>query len=641
MKKNIIHYYIGYLILASFLMVVFQNCSPKGFTTNATSSSTAPSSAPVIEGAAALTLVSVVSRKTHNSVNYDIPINAAKLITDTAITVEPRIDTSAGHSLIFKFNNPITYVGVTTVVNSDNQVIAFSRSSINQTDAREVNVVITGLANQMRARVILSGLNGLAQESSVSLGFLAGDVDGSGVVDKADTILIKNAISQPLSMSNFKLDIDSSGSIAIEDLESTTYRQNLDLIFKQAVAVNISIPTVPYAKLSQSQFFTLMNSAYRPNFKEYVPQYPLYSDNATKRRFIYLPPNTKVDTSIPDAWVYPQGTIFWKEFSIDLAGVSKKVETRVWEKNGASNGMSAWRSSVYLWNADQLDADLMVVDDFYSIVAPLQANPLNYQAGQPETIAKYKIVKLSNCSTCHRGSTDSALGFNYLQLSKSALNVNIFSLGTQNLLSTPPLVEDQIRGTQKARDAIGYMQTNCATCHSPLGNPARQNFKHSSSLGYEREQILVTSDLRIVTAAPLITFGDLPNSLIHKRLSSKTMPGILPIAVDNIDVIGVKSGVTRLAEWIMEPLALVVVSAPTGLATLQTAQTSVVLQWDLVAGATSYTVVRGGKIIATISGTMYTVIGLTAATNYSFVVYANNLGSSSLPSSTVSQTTLP
>ena len=55
----------------------------------------------------------------------------------------------------------------------------------------------------------------------------------------------------------------------------------------------------------------------------YTPQYPLWSDGATKRRWIRLPPGAAIDASDPDAWVFPIGTQIWKEFSF-----GGRVETR-------------------------------------------------------------------------------------------------------------------------------------------------------------------------------------------------------------------------------------------------------------------------------------------------------------------------
>ena len=59
----------------------------------------------------------------------------------------------------------------------------------------------------------------------------------------------------------------------------------------------------------------------------FSPQYPLWSDGASKRRWIQLPPGASVDASRPDAWDFPRGTKLWKEFSHGA-----RVETRFIER---------------------------------------------------------------------------------------------------------------------------------------------------------------------------------------------------------------------------------------------------------------------------------------------------------------------
>src|SRR5437588_3047152 len=54
-----------------------------------------------------------------------------------------------------------------------------------------------------------------------------------------------------------------------------------------------------------------------PGISAYTPQFALWADTATKRRWIYLPPGAQIDTSNMDYWVFPMGTKIWKEFTRD------------------------------------------------------------------------------------------------------------------------------------------------------------------------------------------------------------------------------------------------------------------------------------------------------------------------------------
>ncbi len=49
----------------------------------------------------------------------------------------------------------------------------------------------------------------------------------------------------------------------------------------------------------------------------FEPQFPLWTDGAKKRRWLLLPEGAQVDTSDPNAWVFPVGTQLFKEFTRD------------------------------------------------------------------------------------------------------------------------------------------------------------------------------------------------------------------------------------------------------------------------------------------------------------------------------------
>src|SRR5688572_27347644 len=70
------------------------------------------------------------------------------------------------------------------------------------------------------------------------------------------------------------------------------------------------------ARLSDTGLFVAGSSAeVHPENISFSPQYPLWTDGATKRRWIRLPRGKFIDASRPDAWKFPVGTRLWKEFS--------------------------------------------------------------------------------------------------------------------------------------------------------------------------------------------------------------------------------------------------------------------------------------------------------------------------------------
>ena len=127
----------------------------------------------------------------------------------------------------------------------------------------------------------------------------------------------------------------------------------------------------------------------------FAPQYPLWSDGTSKRRWIYLPPGTAIDASRIDAWEFPVGTRLWKEFSYD-----RRVETRFIER--LADG--SWRFAAYVWNEAGTDAVLAAED---GAVLPISAAPGG----------RYTVPSRNDCLACHEGAPVPVLGFSALQLS--------------------------------------------------------------------------------------------------------------------------------------------------------------------------------------------------------------------------------
>jgi hypothetical protein len=215
------------------------------------------------------------------------------------------------------------------------------------------------------------------------------------------------------------------------------------------------------ARLSETGLFAPGSvTEITPRALAFAPQYPLWSDGATKRRWISLPPGTFIDAANPDAWAFPVGTKLWKEFAH-----GSRVETRYIER--ATDG--AWRFGTYVWNAEGTDATLASADGIAAL--PLSA----VQGG-----GTYAIPGEYDCRACHEGAPVPVLGFSALQLSPDrdplaphaeASSVDLAVLVANGLLrnlpremlATPPRIAAR---TPTERAALGYLHGNCGHCHS-------------------------------------------------------------------------------------------------------------------------------------------------------------------------------
>lgn len=196
----------------------------------------------------------------------------------------------------------------------------------------------------------------------------------------------------------------------------------------------------------------------------FSPQYPLWSDGATKRRWLHVPPGTAIDASRPDAWEFPPGTKLWKEFSHGRA-----IETRYVER--LADG--SWRFAAYVWNEDGTDA----------VLAP-EAGMTVAARGAPN--GRYAIPSEADCRACHEGAAVPVLGASALQLSplrdplaphadprnegEADLRLLVERGWLRNLppevLARPPRIA---ASTAVERAALGYLHGNCGHCHNDAG----------------------------------------------------------------------------------------------------------------------------------------------------------------------------
>src|SRR4051812_36602398 len=144
----------------------------------------------------------------------------------------------------------------------------------------------------------------------------------------------------------------------------------------------------------------LSGSVLGPDVLPFSPQYPLWSDGAAKRRWIWLPPGTAIDAAQPDAWDFPAGTKLWKEFAHGRA-----LETRYIERS--TDG--SWRFGSYVWNAEGTDAVLAPASGLRDLPASGSTRDT-----RDALAAHYTIPSVDDCRACHEGAPVPVLGFSAL-----------------------------------------------------------------------------------------------------------------------------------------------------------------------------------------------------------------------------------
>jgi hypothetical protein len=214
--------------------------------------------------------------------------------------------------------------------------------------------------------------------------------------------------------------------------------------------------------LSETGLYKRGTLSIDPRNRPYSPQYPLWSDGAGKARWVHLPPGARIDATNIDAWVFPIGTKFWKEFSFN----GRRVETRfLWRA-----GERGWIFASYKWNGDQTDATIASADG---------------EPGVAEVAAGHMhgIPSVEDCHACHDAASAEVLGFTALQLStdrdpnaihgepltagmvtlQTLVDEGVLKATRTDLISTPPRIAAE---TPRTRAVLGYLSTNCGVCHN-------------------------------------------------------------------------------------------------------------------------------------------------------------------------------
>jgi hypothetical protein len=188
-----------------------------------------------------------------------------------------------------------------------------------------------------------------------------------------------------------------------------------------------------------------------PGITAFRPAFELWSDGADKRRWLWLPPGTRIDSSDMNDWSFPVGARIWKEFRRD--GV--RVETRLIERIGPRAG--EWVAQAYVWSDDEEDA-------FAAASGFVNARGTDHN-----------VPAAGECIGCHGGRSSFVLGVSAIQLSLEARpgELDLWDLVERDLLSDPPAASFVVPGDDTERAALGYLHANCGSCHNQARPPAQ------------------------------------------------------------------------------------------------------------------------------------------------------------------------
>lgn len=237
-------------------------------------------------------------------------------------------------------------------------------------------------------------------------------------------------------------------------------------------------PAEPFCELLSSYRFFRDGPAQLPNggVLPYDLNTALFSDYATKHRFVWMPPGTSATYSARDSFAFPVGTVLIKTFSypFDLRAPEhgeRLIETRLLVRRA-----SGWDPITYLWNAEQTEATRRVI----GARVPVQWTHVDGS----ERALTFRVPNTNQCKECHEehNGVVGPLGPKARHLNKD----HAYEDGVANQLarwtavgylqgapspaSAPraAVFDDATTGSIAER-ARSYLDVNCAHCHNQTG----------------------------------------------------------------------------------------------------------------------------------------------------------------------------
>ena len=305
--------------------------------------------------------------------------------------------------------------------------------------------------------------------------------------------------------------------------------------------VIVDLTLVPYPKLSDYHFFEgdIKDQIPSLNVIPYEPASSLFTDYASKKRFIWMPDGVAA-TYVADNKVldFPVGTVLIKTFyytTIQPGNVTKIIETRLMIRKD-----DGWKFYEYLWNDDQTEADLVSGIDFVN--GSTKTITFTKPSGQTIT-TDYRIPSDAECFACHKineipipiGVKPQNLNHNYTygNVSKKILQ----KLVDQGYLDSFP---SSIASTVDYHDVTqsldlrlrSYIDINCAHCHQDEARcyyrPVRFPFD-LTNIDTNIGICLVADEEISPTLQKVITPGNFSKSILHYRLTSNDESQRMPL----------------------------------------------------------------------------------------------------------------
>jgi len=258
----------------------------------------------------------------------------------------------------------------------------------------------------------------------------------------------------------------------------------------------------------------------------YTLNSPLFSDYASKLRFVRLPEGKSVSYNPDSVLQFPVGTAIVKTFYYPFDERKPEKGRRLMETRILLHEAKGWVALPYIWNKEQTDAVLEVAGGSDQ-VSWIDA------AGKKQSF-EYQVPNMNQCKGCHERSGEmTPIGPSVRQLNDGH---QLQHWETAGILKGLP--KDHIPALVNYSDASAslddrvkaYLDINCAHCHNATG-PARSsglyldwNSKDRTAYGFFKAPVAAGRGSGNLSYD--IVPGKPEQSILHYRMASRD-PGVM------------------------------------------------------------------------------------------------------------------
>jgi len=297
-----------------------------------------------------------------------------------------------------------------------------------------------------------------------ALPYLARD----GVVEVGELELLMTAPFRNRVDGITSFGVDDTGELYVLTLGASAKIQKLE----QDSAV-LNAPLV----LSETAVFTDISALEpQPDLVHYSVQSPLWSDGATKQRWMGLPPGEQAELRPTGNWSFPEGTVFVKQFALALDEREPSRLTPLETRLLVAGAGGEYYGVTYRWNREGTDADLVIEPTFQDLTV--------IDASGAARTQTWFYPGPNDCLTCHSANAGHVLGVRTAQLNGPELDGAGAPAGAPNQIAAwlergllrdgpdpvaigaLPRLSALADETQSLEQRVSsYWDSNCAMCH--------------------------------------------------------------------------------------------------------------------------------------------------------------------------------